>query len=397
MPFGVYVHIPYCLQRCLYCDFATYEQSKIMPPEKYVEIIKREIDLKMSIFQPRPLDTLYFGGGTPSLLPAHLIIEIIHHLEKQGFVRKENCETTIEINPATVDPKKLDQYLENKINRFSVGAQTFDDSLLKMVHREHSAKQTLETLDLLNSYHLNYNFDLLFALPRQTLDGLKKDLDVVAKYSPPHLSPYCLTVPSGHILTKGRPLEGDQVKMFEFVHEALTSLGHEPYEISNYSKVGFESRHNLLYWTDAPYWGIGLSAHSYLSKKENDVWGYRFWNHKNIDDYEKSVLSAQGKSYRSPDEMEASCYERLCLADSLTDYSHTSLRLQKGLSKMGLLEKFGAWSVDLVSKRLEPEILRGRVVETSTGWTLTRDGIPTSNLVIEQVYFEGADLKGLQA
>jgi oxygen-independent coproporphyrinogen-3 oxidase len=394
MSFGIYVHIPYCLQRCLYCDFATYEQSKIMPPEKYVSLLKKEIDLRHTLFGGRDLDTLYFGGGTPSLLAADLIIDIILYLEKRGFARKNSCETTIEINPATVDARKLDLYLENKINRFSVGAQTFDDTLLKMVHREHSAQQTRETLRLLRDRELNYNFDLLFALPKQSRDGLAKDLDVVGEHSPPHLSPYCLTVPSGHVLSKNRPLEEDQIEMFEMVDRALLLLGHNRYEISNYAKAGFESKHNLLYWTDAPYWGLGLSSHSYLPERQSDsIWGVRFWNPKSIDDYEKSLRAQEARPLTNIENLPPPLRENLTLADSLSDFCHTSLRLSRGLLKKDLLRKFGQPCLGAVSERLGPEVIKGRVSASSDGWALTREGIHTSNFVIESVFFQQNDLE----
>ena len=155
--FGVYIHIPYCLQRCTYCDFATFVHTEIKPPAFYVEQVKKEIANKAALFKPRVLDTLYFGGGTPSLISAELIVELISELAKFGYTTGPQTEITIEINPATVDEKKLDVYLKAGINRFSVGAQTFSDRLLKMVHREHNSEQTLKTLQLLNKYKLNFS------------------------------------------------------------------------------------------------------------------------------------------------------------------------------------------------------------------------------------------------
>ncbi len=156
---GVYIHIPYCLQRCTYCDFATYVHNEILPPEKYVDLVRKEISLRANIFsekfQGKTLSTIYFGGGTPSLIPAELIISLISELSKHGFTTGPETEITIEINPATVDPKKLDQYLSAGVNRISVGAQTFHDRLLKSVNREHNAQQTFETLELLRKYKLN--------------------------------------------------------------------------------------------------------------------------------------------------------------------------------------------------------------------------------------------------
>ncbi|MBX3041693.1 MAG: radical SAM family heme chaperone HemW, partial [Bdellovibrionaceae bacterium] len=351
MSFGVYLHIPYCLQRCTYCDFATYERSKIMPSVQYVDLVLQEIDRRKNFFGPRALDTLYFGGGTPSLLPHQEIVSLIKGLEKQGYPVKPDAEVTIEINPATIDHDKLSAYIDAGINRFSVGAQTFDDRLLKMVHREHNAKQTLETLDLLLRRNLNFSFDILFALPSQTLDGVKRDLDIAIERGSKHVSPYCLTVPTGHPLSKGRAPEEEQVEMFEAIREILMSKGFLPYEISNFALPGFESRHNLLYWTDEEYWGLGLSAHSY---RKEPGWGTRFWNKNAIGDYRSQISSSADRhGYPLERALDEDQYESLEAHQSLTDYCHTSLRLMRGLSLAGLQNKFPEKAAESAKNRLE--------------------------------------------
>lgn len=379
--FGIYVHIPYCLQRCTYCDFATYVHTEILDSAKYIELLKKEILNPHKIFQARKLNTLYFGGGTPSLIPAEQIISVINELKNTGFEIDSKTEVTIEINPATVDEKKLNLYLENGINRFSVGAQTFSDRLLKMVHREHNSKQTRETLKLLESYKLNYSFDVLFALPTQSLDELAYDLDVASTMGMTHVSPYCLTVPEGHPLSKNRPLDVEQIEMFELIHNKLLSRGFERYEISNYAKPGFESKHNLLYWTDMPYWGIGLSAHSY--DKYNN-WGTRFWNASNINIYEKNILNSK---FKLNDENS----EQLHFYQSLTDYCHTSLRLEQGLSRTGLLDKFLSDALNKVEKLANPLIDQGLIKRVNDAWSLTDKGIFISNQIFEKFTFLASD------
>ena len=294
MSFGVYVHIPYCLQRCTYCDFATYEKDKILPSSQYVALIQEEIRQKAAAFPEKNLSTVYFGGGTPSLLPSSEILTILDELEKQGFKRSPDTEITIEINPATIDEVKLADYRSAGINRFSVGAQTFDDPLLKSVHREHNAAQTRETLQILAGKGLNYSFDLLFALPNQTLEILRRDLEEVLHYLPPHVSPYCLTVPEGHVLSKSRPLEDIQLEMFDMIRTTLEKAGYVRYEISNFARPGFESRHNSLYWEDQPYWGLGLSAHSYMPWEK---FGTRFWNPSAIGAYQQLIEKNRGQQF----------------------------------------------------------------------------------------------------
>lgn len=392
MAFGVYVHIPYCIQRCTYCDFATYEQSKILPPDQYVGLLFEEIKQKHRYQTPQVLDTLYFGGGTPSLIPADLIVSIIKELGRYGFTTGPQTEMTIEINPATVSEDKLKMYLDNGINRFSVGAQTFDDRLLKMVHREHSAKQTLETLDLLRKYNLNFSFDILFALPSQTFEGLQKDVELALQQGAKHISPYCLTVPDGHPLSKGRPLEDVQVDMFDLIADRLTQSGFKQYEISNFAIPGFESRHNMLYWIDEPYWSLGLSSHSY---SKESAWGTRYWNLNSIGEYQKQIEQFRGQEFSSPTQhLQASQFEELQMHQALTDYCHTSMRLMRGLSETALREKFPQTVADQVIHILQGLGRRDLVTKeihadgtTGDAWALTKNGIVLSNKVFQELTF----------
>lgn len=392
MAFGIYVHIPYCIQRCTYCDFATYEQSKILPPEQYVESLIEEIRQKHRYYQPQVLDTLYFGGGTPSLIPAHLIVAIIKELARFGYTTGPQTEVTIEINPATVSEEKLNIYLEHGVNRFSVGAQSFDDRLLKMVHREHSAKQTLETLALLRKYNLNFSFDILFALPSQTLEGLKNDVRIAVEQGSKHISPYCLTVPDGHPLSKGRPIDDEQVEMFEFITEQLHGHGFKQYEISNFAIPGFESRHNLLYWTDEPYWGLGLSAHSYLPKNklrpDEPSWGVRYWNVNAIGEYIKQIDSNKNQIFDTPVlQLPDEQYESLEMHQTLTDFCHTSMRLMQGLNSKQVAEKFPASILQHVSIIMNKLVDKNWVRFEDHNWHLTDQGIVLSNRVFQELTF----------
>lgn len=390
MAFGVYVHIPYCIQRCTYCDFATYEQSKILPPDQYVDLVLKEIRQKRGYYEPQSLDTIYFGGGTPSLIPAHLIVAIIKELGSYGYTTRPDTEVTIEINPATVSEEKLKIYLDNGINRFSVGAQTFDDRLLKMVHREHSAKQTLETLDLLRAHNLNFSFDILFALPSQTVEGLRNDVRIAIEQGAKHISPYCLTVPDGHPLSKGRPVDDEQVEMFDILANELTAKGFKQYEISNFALPGYESKHNLLYWIDEPYWGLGLSAHSY--SKESS-WGTRYWNLNSIGEYQKQILAMDGQEFKSPaQQLPAAQFEQLEMHQALTDFCHTSMRLMRGLNVHTLAQKFPESVQNKVQNILQGLEKKSWVTYDNGHWSLTRDGLVLSNKVFQELTFLADDI-----
>lgn len=393
MAFGIYVHIPYCIQRCRYCDFATYEKSSILPPKEYIELVKKEIQVYGPLLKDQLtrqagtpiLNTLYFGGGTPSLVEAGLLVDIISQIKDLGFIITQKTEITIEINPATLNSDKMNIYLSAGINRFSVGAQTFRDDLLKSVGREHNSRDTIQTLELLAKDDLNYTFDILFALPDQSIADLKKDLEWVNHFAPKHISAYCLTVPDGHPMSKLKLPESDQVEMFQVIEDHLGAIGMNRYEISNFSKPGFESKHNMIYWTDENFWGIGLSAHSYI---KNDAWGNRFWNPNSIKEYTRQILNLPNKKANSVlDYRESMHFEELKEHQSLTDYCHTFLRIKRGLSLDELESKFNFFRKEQVSEILTQLSSKGLVERVQDRWRLTPEGVLISNKVFEACTF----------
>jgi oxygen-independent coproporphyrinogen-3 oxidase len=386
MALSVYVHIPYCLQRCRYCDFTTFEQSEILPPAKYLDQIRAEIRSRNSLWDDREIKTLYFGGGTPSLVDPEFIVSVYRELSNAGFRFQDGHEGTIEINPATLNRDKLITYRRAGINRFSVGAQTFDNQLLDRCGRKHTAEDTRETLRLIRGQNLNYSFDLLFALPGQTLAGLRADLEEVASFDPPHLSAYCLTVPEGHVMSTGRPPEGEQVEMFDLIEKSLAAIGTLKYEISNFAKPGFESRHNMSYWNDSAYWGIGLSSHSYDPRG----FGSRFWNSKSLKAYAEQMHLA---------DVPADQREILKPHESLTDFCHMHLRVLSGLSEDALRQKYGSQVWLQVRPRLERMLSFGWLDFTTGHWRLTSAGQLISNKVFEELTFSAEELnpRGLTA
>lgn len=386
MALAVYVHIPYCLQRCRYCDFATFEFTETSPPASYVEWVKAEIRNRRKLWPHQEIKTLYFGGGTPSLIAPELIVAICRELANEGLEIRTDAEITLEINPATLDEAKLEAYLTAGFNRFSVGAQTFDDRLLKLCNRRHSSADTHDTLRLLAKYKLNYSFDLLFALPTQSRVDLRRDLDLVGEYSPPHLSAYCLTVPEGHPMNSGRAPEGEQIDMFADIETTLETMGLEKYEISNFAKPGFESKHNSIYWNDESFWGIGLSSHSYL--RAIGPYGARFWNPKGMAPYERQSARS-GRSLH--DWLESDQFEVLSAHESLTDYVHVRLRTREGLSEDAVQNKFRAPWLKALKVRLEKLARKDLVREQARGWTLTPKGQLLSNKVFEELCFLASD------
>jgi oxygen-independent coproporphyrinogen-3 oxidase len=386
MSLGLYIHIPFCLQRCYYCDFATYTQSEVnISLEEYLSALKVEIRKSSPVLTVKELKTIYFGGGTPSLLTVEQFDDILNCLSHNHFYWRADAEITIEINPATLNAAKIRGLQKLGVNRFSVGAQTFKDTLLKKLNRKHSAQDTRNTLNLLNEMGTNYSFDLLFALPNQTIDDLMSDLNEIEFYRPPHISPYYLTVPENHILTPGRPPEDTEIQMFQLIRSRLTQLKYNQYEISNFSlSKESESKHNLIYWNDSSYIGFGLSSHSYLNNLGR--FGTRYSNPKSLGDYLKWVKEwspvgsvLEGRSQKLIEVLQAH--------ESLTDFCHTSLRKAEGLSLSRISKKFGFPVISVVEERMKESLKRGLVKKKDQSWVLTDQGKDLSNQVFLDLTF----------
>lgn len=381
--FGIYIHIPFCIQRCHYCDFATYAKDQIAPNTDYVDHLIQEARMRRSLIPYKKVDSVYFGGGTPSLLPAEEIGRILSALQDLDFEFTNNCEITLEVNPATLDSQKSKLLKSFGVNRLSVGSQTFDDELLKACNREHNSEQTLQTLSLIADDFDNYSLDLLFSLPKQNMPGLAKDLEVVKKVSPPHVSAYCLTLPNKHPMNEGRCSEEEQIEMFDVIKMELKSLGLDRYEISNFSRPGRASVHNSIYWTDHSYWGLGLSAHSYLNKPD---WGHRFWNPSSYETY-LSMVKALKDASSIVESYPKGSWEKLSREASLTDFCHTHLRLQSGLQRNSLRQKFGATDGEEVERRARDLEQEGLLIDSGQGWSLTERGVLLSNRVFAKLLF----------
>ncbi len=282
---GVYIHIPFCRSRCSYCDFATgIYQGDVA--ERYVNLVAREIRSWDELDNPEDVDTVYFGGGTPSLLsPAQVerIFEAVH----LRFNVQPDAEVTMEMNPGTVTPEVLRDFRHLGIKRASFGAQTFDDWELARLGRSHTAADTRQTFRYLRESGFdNISFDLIAGLPGQAIEAWNRNLDETFRLRPEHLSFYLLEVHEGtpladHIRRGRQPGPDDDLaaKMYELMLDRACEAGYEHYEISNLCLPGFASLHNSKYWTGAPYYGFGCSAHSYDGKfrrwsNERDVAGY---------------------------------------------------------------------------------------------------------------------------
>lgn len=265
---GIYIHIPFCRARCSYCDFATGTYQAPLA-ERYVRALTTELSVRQRT-ESRAVDTIYFGGGTPSLLsPAQL--EAILHAVRANFRVAADAEVTMEMNPGTVTPETLAAFRAAGVNRASFGLQTFDDEQLRRLGRTHTASDARHTFaDLRAAGFDNISFDLIAGLPGQTVAQWAHNMDEALALRPEHLSLYLLEVhegtPLAEQITRGfwpRPDPDTAAEMYRLLLARTRAAGYEHYEISNFCLPGRESRHNLKYWTGAPYYGFGNSAHSY--------------------------------------------------------------------------------------------------------------------------------------
>jgi oxygen-independent coproporphyrinogen-3 oxidase len=367
---GLYVHIPFCSSRCSYCDFATgLYQTELA--ERYVRGLIHEIS--SARHEGETVDTIYFGGGTPSLLaPAQLdrILATLH----DRFKIAADSEITVEINPGSATPEKLRAFRSLGVNRASFGAQTFDDAELAKLGRSHNAADALRTFaDLRNAGFANVSFDLIAGLPGQTLEGWQRNIKQALDLAPEHLSFYLLEVHSGtplaeHIRRGIQPQPDEDLAsvMYEWMLEQAAAAGYEHYEISNLCRPRFNSRHNVKYWTAAPYYGFGCSAHSY----DGDT--RRWSNHRDVLKY---VSVVEGGASPVVEE------QQLTETDVRAEAVFLGMRLMEGVDLRRYRESFGIDLRDEYADDLDRFCKAGLVELDGDLIRLTRTGALLSNEV----------------
>jgi len=327
---GIYLHIPFCKSRCSYCDFATdvYRDSEAV--ERYVTALCSEMPGTWKE-EDRVADTVYFGGGTPSLLSAKQVEKILRSVD--SVIEFTDAEITMEMNPATVTPETLRDYRSLGINRASFGVQTFNDRALKLLARGHDATDARQTFRMLRDAAFdNVSFDLIAGLPNQTLKDWERNLNEAIELSPEHLSLYLLEIHEGTPLAEqvrsGRqptPDEDLAARMYEMMLDKLAAAGYEQYEISNFSRPGFESRHNTKYWLLEPVYGFGVSAHSFDGRS-------RWSNVRDTADYVERIESCKTPIIETESRTEK---------ELSGEYVFLHLRLTRGLRLTEVVEKFG--------------------------------------------------------
>lgn len=366
---GLYIHIPFCKSRCAYCDFYSGIQLPLM--DRLVDALCREIALRADYLKDEPLETIYFGGGTPSLLSQTHFLQIFQTI-RQYFEVNPNSEITIEANPDDLNDEKVEMLASLRINRLSIGIQSFDDAELTLLRRRHTANQATEAVERCKKVFANISIDLMYGLPSQTISTWQHTISAALSLNIQHISAYHLTYEEGTLLERKRregkitPVtEEISVEMFRILREMLHEKGIEQYEISNFALPGYHSRHNSAYWQGIPYLGIGPAAHSF----DDDN---RQWNVADTVDYIESI------------EKDSLNFEKeyLTIDDKFNELIMISLRTIKGISLYQVESKFGDVRKALLLKHAARFIETGLLQVVDNYLQLTQDGIFVSDGII---------------
>jgi oxygen-independent coproporphyrinogen-3 oxidase len=375
---GIYIHIPFCKQKCYYCDFVSYS-NKCSEVKEYIESLKKEIE--EFDFSNYKVTSIYIGGGTPSYIDSIYIVEILSELKEKlkcNLIEFKDIEITIEVNPGTVDTKKLNDYKKSGINRLSIGLQSTKNDILKKIGRIHTYQEFLEIYKLARETGFkNINIDLMIGIPGQKIGDLKNTLQDIIKLEPEHISVYSLIIeentPIEKMLENGEiklPDEDLERNMYWYVKNTLELNGYNHYEISNFAKFGKESRHNLNCWNQEEYIGFGVAAHSYLN-------GIRFSNTINVEEYIQHLENNRKEENIQIEESQS-------LEDKKNEFMMLGFRKIQGVDIARFKEKFIDNPIFLYREKLNKLVEEGLIEVDLNHIKLTNKGIDLANLVFEE-------------
>ena len=372
-PTSAYVHIPFCTQICYYCDFSKVF-IKNQPVDSYLEHLLEEF----RSYDIQKLSTLYIGGGTPTALSAPQLEVLLKGLTKNLDLSALE-ELTIEANPGDLDADKIAVLKNSAVNRVSLGVQTFDDKMLKKIGRSHLEKDIYENIDRLKLAGFdNISIDLIYALPGQTMEQVKENVAKAIGLDIPHMSLYSLILENHTVfmnrMRRGKlplPKEELEAEMFEYIIAELERAGFEHYEISNFSKIGFESRHNLMYWNNAEYYGIGAGASGYVN-------GIRYKNHGPIRHYLSAVEEGNARITE----------EHLSQKEQMEEEMFLGLRKKSGVSMARFEEKFGRSFDGLYGEIVRDLVQQGLMQIEGDRVRMTKRGLFLGDTVAERFILE---------
>ncbi len=365
----IYIHIPFCVKKCDYCDFLS-APSGLEVQTAYIQSLLREIDA-VKEGKGRSVSSVFIGGGTPSVLDERFIGEILNKI-KNKFPILDDAEITIEVNPGTADRRKFESYREYGINRLSIGLQSPDDRELEMLGRIHNYRQFLETYKTAREAGFdNINIDLMSAIPDQSYEGWISNLRTVAELKPEHISAYSLIIEEGTPFATRKlnlPDEDTEYNMYEATAQILREYGFEQYEISNYAKKGMECRHNIGYWIRQDYLGFGLGASSLYGKE-------RFTNTRDMKIYLADSRNPEKIREKEP---------ILTREDEMAEFMFLGLRMTDGISKADFEQRFGCVIESVYGGVLRKYKSMGLLLEGDGRIFLSRKGIHVSNAVMAE-------------
>ena len=371
-PLSLYIHIPWCVQKCPYCDFNSHGQNGELPQQEYVDALLADLKNDLSYVQQRPIHTIFIGGGTPSLFDASQIQRLLEGV-KAMIPFETDIEITMEANPGTLEHDDFAAYRAAGVTRLSIGVQSFSKeklNLLGRIHDQDEAKTAAEKAKQAN--YLSFNLDLMHGLPNQSFDEAMHDIDTAGALMPPHLSWYQLTIEPNTLFHSKPPQLPDDEKLwhiYEQGQERLAALGYEQYEISAYAKPGFQCRHNLNYWKFGDYLGIGCGAHGKITQPETDS-------------IIRTVKIKHPKGYLAASDYTSETTE-VITEDRALEYLMNRLRLMTPIPKAEFEARTGQ-SAAVVKEGMVKSINRGLLTETDTHWQLTSKGHMFVNDLLSQ-------------
>ncbi len=373
IPLSLYIHIPWCIKKCPYCDFNSHEAHNDVPEKAYVTALLKDLETELPHIWGRPLSSIFIGGGTPSLFSAEAIDSLLSGLRERLPLRP-NMEITLESNPSTFEQERFNAYRESGINRLSIGIQSFSDSKLKALGRVHDATEALHAAAIAKQAGFeNFNLDLMFGLPQQTTQQALEDLQKAIDCAPKHLSWYQLTIEENTLFHHSPPVLPDDEKLWELQKAGqalLANNGFNQYEVSAYAKKNNPCQHNINYWHYGDYLGIGAGAHGKLSMPDGSI--IRHLKHRHPEQYMKQAMLGEPRS-------STHCVEE---KDRPFEFMLNALRLKKGFTADLFTERTHL-EFETVKPKLTLAVEKGLLFTANSRYLPTPKGWAFLNNVME--------------
>ena len=362
IPISLYIHSPWCIKKCPYCDFNSHAILGEIPEVKYEQHLQKEFNLQQHLLQERPISTIFIGGGTPSLLEANTYQKLFAHIE-QDIAFTENIEITLEANPGAVEQQRFKCYREIGINRLSIGVQSFNDAHLKLLGRIHDSSNAHNAINIARQAGFdNFNIDIMFGLPQQNIEHALQDLQTAISLEPTHISWYQLTLEPNTLFYRFPPTLPDDDQLWDMQQQGqqlLANHGYQQYEVSAYAKTNKQCQHNLNYWLFGDYLGIGAGAHGKITDLKNQAM-HRRQNIKNPRDYmndKNTYLSSE-----------------MLIENPLFDFMLNALRLNQPITIEQITSRTFL-SADVILSQLQPPIQQGFITINNNVLSKTDKGV----------------------